>query len=570
MAKGSCYHHDMSWARALESLSRGWRGPALAALVAFLAGLPGLIAMPTLDRDEARFAQATAQMLESGDYVVIRFQDAPRFKKPVGIHWLQAASVRVLSRPEARQIWAYRAPSLLGAMLAAAACAWGAAAFFGPQAGLLAGAMVGSGFLVSTEAFIAKTDSALVGATTLAMAALGRLYLARQGGPDAGRRVVWLFWGAVAAALLIKGLVGPLVIGLAVLMLTLWDRKSGWLKDLKPYSGLILVLAVVGPWAGAVTVATDGGFWSQAIGGDLAPKLAGGQESHGAPPGYHLLLTPFLAFPMTLLLPAAVVGAWRGRREPGVRFALAWLIPTWLMFELLPTKLPHYLMPAYGALAWLATRSLMAPIGAGARWTGAILSGIVGLALAGGIYVLLGSYGDPTDAPAAILSALLLAGAGLASGALMLRNQPQTAIAAAMGLGILGHGALAAALAPRLAPLWLSARTEAAMANARLLPRQGVTEAPVAVAGFAEPSLVFALGTTTKLDGADEAAQAILEGRPAIVESREETAFRRALATRGVRARMVSEIDGLNYSKGDEMALRVYVAANTDLGEVRR
>ena len=71
----------------------GWRGPALAALFAFLAGLPGLLALPPLDRDEARFAQATAQMLEQGDYVVIRFQDQPRFKKPVGIHWMQAAVV---------------------------------------------------------------------------------------------------------------------------------------------------------------------------------------------------------------------------------------------------------------------------------------------------------------------------------------------------------------------------------------------------------------------------------------------------------------------------------------------
>ena len=560
----------MSWARGLESLSRGWRGPALAALIAFLAGLPGLIAMPTLDRDEARFAQATAQMLESRDFVVIRFQDAPRFKKPVGIHWLQAASVSLLSHPEARQIWAYRVPSLLGVMLAAAACAWGAAAFFGPQAGLMAGAMLGSGLLVSTEAFIAKTDSALVGATTLAMAALGRLYLARNGGPPAGRWVVWIFWSAIASTLLIKGPVGPLVVGLALLMLTAWDRKAAWLTDLKPYWGLILVLAVAGPWAGAVTVATDGGFWSQAISGDLAPKLAGGQESHGAPPGYHLLLTPILAFPMTLLLPAASLAAWRGRREPGVRFALAWLIPTWLMFELLPTKLPHYLMPAYGALAWLAARALAEPLAAAVRWTGAGLAAVVGLALAGGIYVLLGLYGDPTDAPAAILSAVLLAAAGLVGAALIARNRPQAAIAAAMGLGLLGHGALAAAFAPRLEPLWLSARTEAAMARLRLLPQQGVTEAPVAVAGFAEPSLVFALGTTTELDGADEAAQAILEGRPAIVEAREEPAFHRALAARGARAREVSEIAGLNYSKGDEMSLRVYVAADKDLGEVWR
>ena len=555
----------MTLDQTLARWSGGWRGPALAAFIAFLAGLPGLIAVPPLDRDEARFAQATAQMLETNDYVLIRFQDAPRYKKPVGIHWLQAASVSLLSSPEARQIWAYRVPSLLGAMLAAAACAWGAGAFFGGQTAMLAGVMLGASFLLSTEAFIAKTDAALTGATTLAMAALARIYAASKGGPPASRGTVWIFWGALAAATLIKGPVGPMVAFLAILALAIADRRTGWLVRLRWYWGLIVILVVVGPWAGAVTVATDGGFWSQAIGSDLAPKLAGGQESHGAPPGYHALLTPILAFPMTLLLPAAAVAAWRDRAEPGVRFALAWLIPTWIVFELLPTKLPHYLMPAYGGLAWLAARALAEPIGKAARWLGAGLCALVGLSLAAGVFYLLSLYGDVSDAWAATLAGGLLAAAGLVGGFLLLREAPQTALAAALALGLLGHAALAAALAPRLEPLWLSARLEHALDRARLLPRQGVAEAPVAAAGFAEPSLVFALGTTTELDGPAEAAQAVVEDRPAIVEAHEDQAFRAALASRGGTAREVAEVDGINYSKGDALKLRVYVAPDVEV-----
>ena len=165
----------------LDRWSSGARGPLLAALIAMIAGLPGVFALPPLDRDESRFAQATAQMLETRDFVKINYQDQPRDKKPVGIHWLQAASVSLFSGVEARQIWAYRIPSLLGAMLAAAACAWGAAAFFGPRGGLIAGAVLGASFLLSTEASIAKTDAVLCGTTTLAMAALGRLYAASRG-----------------------------------------------------------------------------------------------------------------------------------------------------------------------------------------------------------------------------------------------------------------------------------------------------------------------------------------------------------------------------------------------------
>ena len=450
-------------------------------------------------------------------------------------------------------------------MLAAAACAWGAGAFFSGRAAVLAGAMLGASFLLSTEAFIAKTDAALAGTTTLALAALARLYAARNGGPPAGPGVIWIFWGVLAAAILIKGPVGPMVAGLAMVVLAIWDRRAGWIGGLKWWWGLIIVLAVVGPWAGAVTVATDGGFWTEAVGSDLAPKLAGGQETHGAPPGYHLLLTPILAFPMTLLLPAAVVAAWRFRAEPGVRFALAWLVPTWILFELLPTKLPHYLMPTYGAIAWLAARALAEPVGTIVKWAGAGLAAFVGVALAGGVFYLLSEYGEGSDALAAVLTAVLLAAAGLVGAWLLVRRDPQTALAAALALGILGHGALAALLAPRLDPLWVSARLEAALESARLLPRQGVTEAPVAVAGYAEPSLVFALGTGTGLGGPAEAAQAVVENRPAIVEQAEEAAFRDALDARGGQAYEVAVVKGINYSKGDPMTLRVYMAPIREL-----
>ncbi len=545
----------------LTRLSRTWRGPAMAAMVAFLAGVPGLLAIPPLDRDEARFAQATAQMLESRDFVVIRYQEEPRFKKPIGIHWLQAASVSVLSNPEDRAIWAYRIPSLLGAMLAAAACAWGAAAFFGEPAGMLAGAMLGTTFLLSTEAFIAKTDATLCGATTLALAALGRIYADTHDGPPAGKRAWLLFWVGIALGTLVKGPITPMVAGLTILALIALDRKVLWLGRLKWIWGLILLLAIVGPWAGAVTVATDGRFWSEALGGDLVPKLAGGQETHGAPLGYHTLLAPLLMFPMTLLLPAAAVAAWTRWREPGVRFALAWLLPTWLVFEAIPTKLVHYTLPAYAAVAWLAAAALVAPISLRSRWTGAALAGLFGLLLAGATFYMIKLYGGASDLQFAIPSAFLLAAAGLAGGYLLVRKAAQPAVVAALGLGLVGHAALAAGLVPRLSPLWLSARIDKAMAKAQLLPEQGMADAPVTVAGYAEPSLVFALGTATELAGPEDAAQAIYEHRPAVVEQRQEAAFEQALSVYGAKSHLVTTVRGRDYSNGKKMTLRIYEAA---------
>ena len=549
----------------LDQWSRGWRGPLLAALIAMIAGLPGLLAVPPLDRDESRFAQATSQMLETGDYVSINYQDQSRDKKPVGIHWLQAISVAALSDAADREIWAYRIPSLLGAALAAAACAWGAAAFFGPRAGLLAGAMMGASFLLSTEAFIAKTDAVLAGSTTLALAALGRLYGAARGGEPAGWRTRLLFWLAIGVAALVKGPVGPLVALLALLALGVWDsieakaNRFGWMKDLGWRWGPLLVLAIIGPWAWAITVASDGAFWGAAIGGDLAPKLAGGHERHGGIFGYHLLLSPMLLFPAALLLPAGLILGWKARAEPGVRFALCWLIPTWLMFELLPTKLVHYTLPAMGALCWLMAAALREPLGRRARIAGVVVLAYASLAFAAISIAAMAIYGEGGgDLFWTIVTAGLFVAAAVVGGVLIFRQAAGRALIAAGVVGVLAHAAFFGQLAPRMEPLWLSQRVNLALASSELAPKEGVVPGPVEVAGYAEPSLVFALGTTTGLGGPAEAMKAIAEGRPAVVEKQEQAAFLAALRAAGLTPRPVRTISGVNYSNGDETSLTLY------------
>src|SRR6201985_539338 len=109
------------------------RSIAFLLLCGLLLFLPGFFNIPPVDRDEARFAQATKQMVESGDYVDIRFQEEVRYKKPVGIYWMQAAAVesfRALGLPRAEvRIWVYRIPSLIGAVGAVLLTYWAALAF---------------------------------------------------------------------------------------------------------------------------------------------------------------------------------------------------------------------------------------------------------------------------------------------------------------------------------------------------------------------------------------------------------------------------------------------------------
>lgn len=538
--------------------SGGLRGPLLAALLTFICALPLLFVMPPLDRDESRFAQATSQMLETHDFININYQATPRHKKPVGIHWLQAASVALTSKVEARNIAAYRLPSLLGAALAAFACAWGASRAFGTRIGTRAGLLFGVTFMLATEAFFAKTDAVLCGLITLAMVALSQIYLRTRDLPgDAPKPKIFkeklIFWLSMAFAILIKGPVPLLVLGLTLATLWGFDRKIGWAKRLGWLSGLILILLICGPWAVAITITTDGKFWMSSIGGDLASKLDSGSEGHFMWPGYHTLLLAATMFPASWLFGGALQAAIQRRAEPAIRFAIAWFLPTFVFFELMPTKLPHYPLPAFGALAWLCAVSLDMPLKRWAQvvnWVFGILGGVIFTVIAVLGYT---KFGTGMSLPLAVLTAISALGLGIFAGWLLLRGHGRAGFGFLLAAGALCHLGVFT-LAASLKPLWLSRQMEQALVTSHLDPRQGVAPGPVATLGYAEPSFVFTMGTRTELcnEDADEAASALAEGRPVFVEAKMDAAFKTAAAAHGLTPHVVARISGHNYNGGDQ------------------
>ena len=544
----------------LDHLIVGWRGPLLAGLLTLLAGLPGLLLLPPLDRDESRYAQATSQMLETGDFVDIRFQDEPRWKKPVGIYWMQAASVAATSNVEDRQIAPYRLPSLLGAVLAAVAAAWAGAALFGNRAGFLAGAILGTTFLLSSEAGIAKTDAMLCGAVTLAMAGLARIYMASRAGETPRRPHKLMFWIGLGLSVLVKGPIGLIVIVPAVLALCVWDRDARWLKRLGWGWGLPLTALIVGPWAIAITIATDGGFWREAIGGDLAPKIAGAHESHGGFIGLYVLLAPLLFFPATLLLPTAVSAGWRRRAEPAIRFLVCWVVPAWIIFELAPTKLAHYTLPTFGGLAILAAAAVVQPIGRVSRITGALLSVVAAVLICGIAVYGLTAFGGSTAQTWAAMTVAFAALAGFGGAFLLLNRAAVTAVLTAVVCGVLAHAALSGTIR-QLRLLAVAPQLVKAMDRAGLSPRQGLIPGPVAITGFHEPSFVFLTGRDTELTDAAGAARALAEGRPVFVERADRTAFLALVGQGGMTPREVETVRGHNYSTGDDVALTLFAPA---------
>src|SRR5947208_10517780 len=137
-----------------------------------------MAAIPPLDRDEARFAQATRQMLETGDFLRIRFQDEARNKKPAGIYWLQAVSVSAFSTPAATAIWPYRLPSLLGGIAAVLLTfGIGGALFDGAsekqRIAAISAVLLASALGTVAEVHIAKHDATLLAAVIAVRRAVG-------------------------------------------------------------------------------------------------------------------------------------------------------------------------------------------------------------------------------------------------------------------------------------------------------------------------------------------------------------------------------------------------------------
>ncbi|MGG5810167.1 ArnT family glycosyltransferase [Falsiroseomonas sp. CW058] len=543
------------------------RRPSLwLAILCLLLWLPGFFTIPPGDRDESRFAQATRQMVETGDYVRIRFGEVERNKKPAGIHWLQSGAVHALEAvgiPARAGIWAYRIPSLAGALLAVLATFHAGRMLVGRRAAFLGAAMLAGCFVLAIETHIAKTDAVLLATVVVAMGLMGRAYLAPA--TFTARQAAW-FWLVLGGSVLIKGPIGPAVPLLAGLTLAAADRawRNGapWLRALRPAWGVPLMLAAAAPWFVAVSIATEGRFITDALGGDMLGKVGGADENHWGPPGYYLATFGLSAFPAAFLVLRALPGAWADRLQPSTRFLLAWAVPVWLLFEAVTTKLPHYSLPAFPALMLLAAAWALDPLRrAPPRWLAVLSSAgltaaALGLAAAAAALPVLADHRLSPVALLALPAAALLVWATLRE---MRRGQPARAALAAVLLAVPLNWVVLEGVLPRLTAPWISPRLEALVRQAD----PAITDERFGIAGYHEPSLMFALGAEIRLlrDGA-EAARFLAggPGRLVAVADRQERGFREEAAALGLAPRDHGMVEGFNYSRGRRVAIAVYGA----------
>ncbi|MEI6564153.1 MAG: glycosyltransferase family 39 protein [bacterium] len=445
------------------------------------------------DRDEPRFSQATVEMVASGNYLYPTFNGQLRPDKPILIYWLMSLPVRVLGVSELSCRMVAPFATLFTAMLTF----WFVRRLFGSKTAFWAGIILMLTPLMAVSGTAATTDALLLACITGAMASFLMSWLN-------GIRVwhIFLLILGLAGAMLTKGPVGLCVPLLAILGILIFGRDgalhkwryAGWLL-LAVALATILFLA----WGLPANKATQGEYLRLGIGKHVVDRSLNAMESHGGKSFayifYYLPVVIMAFFPWTLYF----TRIFSKNAESGSRRILfCWALPVIILMSAVATKLPHYILPAWPALAAATAWGLQAAI-RGRRSGNETIAARIGLV----IFLLIGTilgfglilapwlmwklplFG--IRVPATGIGFVFMAMIGL-----VWRNYRKGRHEAVAGILVCGMMVIILAsslfLLPAIEDFKLSPKL------AQVIQTQGDPAAPVATCGYGEPSLNFYLG----------------------------------------------------------------------------
>ena len=340
-----------SWLEKLAA--RPHRAIVLLSLALLLAGN---WILPLTDRDETRFAEASREMIQRGDFVVPWFNGAWRFDKPVLIYWCQIASYKVFGENP----FAARLPSVLFTTATALLLVrWGRKVADAKTA-FVAGAMFVAGLHVAIIGRVATADMAMVFFSTLAVVSGWELTR-----PETAARKSWwvIFYVTLALGFLAKGPVAWLPLGGMILGRALRQNsfRLPWLETL---AGCAVTVALAACWGVPALQQTHGEYFAVGMGEHVFRRSTGVIDGHGLAGmlGFVALLPLYFVtffvsfFPWSTRVPATLRRWWPRRRSDDLGwYLLAQAALVFAVFSLVKTKLPHYTLPAFPCVAlWLA------------------------------------------------------------------------------------------------------------------------------------------------------------------------------------------------------------------------
>ena len=541
--------------------------------------LPGLSSIPPLDRDEARFSQASKQMLEDKNYVVIKFQEELRSKKPIGIYWLQIASASIFGKDN---IISYRAPNIFSIIILIIVFSTfvysisfryfnlniSSSLTFSFFSSLVMATLLG----LSIEIKQAKTDTVLLTLCTVQQLIFWKIY---SYGKESWNKYkhheyVWLtrlFWLIIALGILVKGPISPLLFTMTLLSICILDRfvekewNLSWLNLFLWFQGLLIVSIITLPWIYLAWQATDGHLILDAINKDFLIKLRSGQENHWGPFGSHLFLLLLTFWPMVLLLPFAARACLDWKHERLIRFLISWIIPFWIILELTPTKLPHYILPVFPGLILLILIGISSPPSGNIKFSKinkffravvVIFTLLLALSL---VYVSLNFSSKILIFILSIVLSFIMI-TSIIFGNIFFLNESKYKLSPLFGMLILAgicNIFVFSYIFPNLDKIHITPKIKNYIDSLEFRPDT------IVATGYHEPSLVFSLGRDTLLLSPEEAALVLVEGDNtlAIVEDRTHTEVKKILNKFENKIVYLTSLDGFNLAKGQKIKIHI-------------
>ncbi len=317
-------------------------------IIAFGVLLPGSIQMPLLDRDEPRFSQATAEMMDRKDWIIPYFNDDYRFDKPPLTYWWMRVHYWILGKTEIGA----RLHSIFSTLIITFGIFFFCRKYFTPFIGWLSGV----GWLTCLQVFqhgrLALADMPMVAAIFFANWALYELTNPQNQNPS--KKWFWILWGSLGLGFLAKGPIALLVpfLTLALYRFAFGRKPLNWL-NLKPITGTLIVLIMMGAWGIPALILTDGLFWDIGMGKHVIDRGIEAFNERPVIPFYYLLTAILSLFPWFAFIGKRFWHIRQGWDQP-TAFLISWIISPYIIFLFYSTQLPHYVMPAFPALfIWL-------------------------------------------------------------------------------------------------------------------------------------------------------------------------------------------------------------------------
>ncbi|MEK6775780.1 MAG: glycosyltransferase family 39 protein [bacterium] len=300
--------------------------------------------------DELRYAEVAREMLESGNWILPKFNYAVYPDKPPVFFWALASSMKLLGENTRAALL----PSMLSAILTLFMTYLLGKEIFHHEAGLYGAWILGSFFLFLMMSQVVRMDMTMTALVTASHYFFYKGFMQR----GRSRRTLLAGYLCIGTALITKGPVGLILPLVTILSYLLLRKEPKRIKSLYTFMGLLLMLGIPLVWLGLASLQGGGAYLRE-----ILLKQSTGRViesfSHAKPLYYYFLYFPLLFVPWSFFLVLFF--------DPGIRkdlsvdrdgnlFLICWVLGALIFFSLISGKILIYLLPIAPALALLIAR----------------------------------------------------------------------------------------------------------------------------------------------------------------------------------------------------------------------